>query len=43
MRAAAHDPKFAQHMGIPQKVAKEFMHADKAKKRKRKKTIAEGY
>ncbi len=31
MRAAAHDPKFAKKMGIPQKVAKEFMNADMAK------------
>ena len=29
MAAAAHDPKFAKKMGIPQGVAKEFNHADK--------------
>ncbi len=28
MRAAAHDPKFAKKMGIPQKVAREFTRAD---------------
>lgn len=32
MRAAAHDPKFAKKVGVPQKVAKEFVRADKAKK-----------
>lgn len=30
MRAAAHDKKFADKMGIPQKVAKEFVEADKS-------------
>ncbi len=35
MRAAAHDPKFAKKMGIPVKVAKEFVAADKRKKRGR--------
>jgi hypothetical protein len=30
MRAAAHDPKFAKKMGIPQSVAREFVAADKA-------------
>jgi hypothetical protein len=34
MRAAEHDPKFAKKMGIPQKVAKEFVNADKRKKGK---------
>lgn len=29
MAAAAHDPKFAKKVGIPQKVAKEFNKADK--------------
>lgn len=29
MRAAAHDPKFAKKLGIPQKVAREFVAADK--------------
>lgn len=28
MRAAAHDPKFAKKMGIPMKVAREFVKAD---------------
>ena len=32
MRAAAHNPDFAEKMGIPQKVAKEFTRADKRKK-----------
>lgn len=31
MRAAAHDTAFALRMGIPPKVAKEFMRADKKK------------
>lgn len=31
MRAAAHDPKFARKMDIPQRVAKEFVAADKRK------------
>ena len=35
MAAAAHDPKFAKKAGIPQKVAKEFNNADKAKARPR--------
>lgn len=34
MRAAEHDPKFAKKMGIPRKVAKEFVNADKRKKGK---------
>ena len=29
MAAAAHDPKFAKKVGIPQKVAKEFNTADR--------------
>ncbi len=29
MAAAAHNPKFAKKVGIPQKVAKEFNAADK--------------
>lgn len=33
MRAAAHDPKFAKKMGIPQKVARDYVAADKKKKR----------
>ncbi len=33
MRAAAHDPKFAKRLGIPQKVAREFVAADKDKKK----------
>lgn len=28
MRAAAHDPAFAKKMGIPMKVAKDFVKAD---------------
>jgi hypothetical protein len=31
MEAAAHNPAFAEKAGIPQKVAKEFVAADKAK------------
>jgi hypothetical protein len=33
MKAAAHDPKFAAKLGIPQKVAKEFVAADKGKRK----------
>jgi hypothetical protein len=36
MRAAAHDKEFADRMGIPQDVAKEFVEADKAQKEKKK-------
>ncbi len=35
MRAAAHDPAFARKLGIPQKVAKEFVAEDKRKKKGR--------
>ena len=35
MEAAAHNPKFAKKAGVPQKVAKEFVTADKAKDRKK--------
>ena len=31
MKAAAHDKKFAQKVGIPQKVAKEYAAADSKK------------
>ncbi len=34
MAAAAHNPKFAKKVGIPQKVAKEFNKADAKKKGK---------
>jgi hypothetical protein len=40
MAAAAHDPKFAKKLGIPQKTAREFNHADQKRgilKGKRKK------
>jgi hypothetical protein len=30
MRAAAHNPAFAEKMGIPMGVAMEYMHADEA-------------
>lgn len=36
MRAAAHDPAFAKKVGVPVKVAKEFVAADKAKKERKK-------
>jgi uncharacterized membrane protein len=36
MRAAAHDPAFAKKLGIPKKVAKEYVAADKAKGAKAK-------
>ena len=32
MRAAAHDPAFAKKLKIPQKVARDFVEADKGKK-----------
>jgi hypothetical protein len=32
MAAAAHDPKFAKKVGVPQGVAREFNQADKAKR-----------
>ena len=32
MAAAAHDPKFAKKVGVPQEVAKEYNQADKGKK-----------
>lgn len=35
MRAAAHNRTFASKVGIPQKVAREFVRADKKKKKKR--------
>ena len=31
MQAAAHNPAFAKKVGVPQKVAKEFVKSDKAK------------
>lgn len=34
MQAAAHDPGIAKKTGVPQKVAKEFVQADKAKKKR---------
>ena len=34
MEAAAHNAAFAKKAGIPQKVAKEFVAADKAKSRR---------
>jgi hypothetical protein len=37
MEAAAHDPEFAKKMGIPMKVAKEFVEADLAKELLRRK------
>lgn len=36
MRAAAHDKTFAKKIGIPQSVAKEFVKADKNKKKEKK-------
>jgi len=32
MRAAAHDKGFASRLGIPQKVAREYVRADKRKR-----------
>lgn len=36
MRAAAHDKGFAKRVGIPPKVAKEFVKADKTKAKSKK-------
>lgn len=33
MRAAAHNPKFAKKLGIPQGVARDYARADKRKKK----------
>jgi hypothetical protein len=33
MQASAHNKEFAKKVGVPQKVAKEFVAADKKKKR----------
>jgi hypothetical protein len=38
MRAAAHNPEFADKVGIPQKVAREFERADEAKDRRGKRS-----
>lgn len=37
MAAAAHDRKFAKKVGVPMKVAKEFVKADSKKRRRKKK------
>ena len=37
MEAVAHNPKVAKSTGIPQAVGKEFVAADKAKKKGKKK------
>jgi hypothetical protein len=34
MRAAAHNPKFAKQVGVPQRVAKDFVQADKRRAQK---------
>lgn len=34
MRAAAHNPEFAEKVDVPQSVAKKFHKADKRKKRR---------
>lgn len=36
MEAAAHDPKSAKSAGVPQKIAREYVAADKAKKGRKK-------
>jgi len=36
MQAAAHNKEFAKKVGVPQKVAKEFVKADKKKGSKKK-------
>jgi hypothetical protein len=35
MRAVAHSPKFAKEVGVPQKVGRDFVAADKGKKPKK--------
>ena len=35
MRAAAHDPKFAKKLGIPKKVAQDYVKADSKKGKRR--------
>ncbi len=37
MRAAAHNKEFAKKVGIPQSVATDFMNADQAQRKKRRK------
>lgn len=37
MQAAAHNPSFAKKVGVPQKVAREYMQADKARSTRRPK------
>ena len=37
MRAAAHNPEFARKVGIPQSTAEEYVKADKAKAKRKKK------
>ena len=37
MRAAAHNPEFARKVGIPQSTAAEYVKADKAKAKRKKK------
>ena len=36
MAAAAHDPEFAERVGVPMKVAKDFVKADKKSGRLKK-------
>lgn len=36
MRAAAHDAEFAREAGISQKVAREFVEADKRRRQRRR-------
>lgn len=36
MDAVAHNPEFAKKVGIPQKVGKEFVKADKKKAKKKR-------
>ncbi len=36
MKYAAHSKSFAKKMGIPQKVAREFVRADKRRKRRKR-------
>jgi hypothetical protein len=40
MEAAAHNPAFAKKAGIPQKVAREFVAADKKKAKGKSRSMA---
>lgn len=43
MRAVSHSPEFANKVGVPQSVGREFESADEGKKRTRSEKIANMY